>query len=673
MALDKERAVPPQPPSQIAQLPVGTVLSQRYRVERLIGSGGYANVYHGTDMKLGEERAIKEVVDTDEGVRRQFQLEAGLLMHSTHPNIPRGYQLFEERGRLYLVMEFVRGRDLEDLLNESLVQRGHPMEEEEVLRLAREICGALDEMHHREPPVIHRDIKPANIKITPEGKPVLIDFGLAKLQTSGPTRTAAQGVSPGFAPPEQYMAKGRTDARSDIYGLGATLYACLTGKDPPDAPSRLLAQTGTAGQALVSPRALAKDHPISELTNRIIIKTLELSPTHRQQTAADLADDLHVALRRLKGDTGALTSATIVCQLCGKQTAADAPRCQHCGRPPRPATIGAAAAQSTARRPIPPAAAPPSAKTPLGPGIFGTPPGSGGLGKPSPGSGGAGVPPPGSGGLGGGLGSGGLGSGARPAAKPLASPAAMNRGSASGFLLDTGRGANARPTTQTPASQTPAAQMTAAQLPAAALTGHQAALGLGRTHEERAVAGALALAPRSTATAVADVAPVTSARTRAAVPALDPLVIARPRSWLNLKGPELSSFGKFGLSCSAVETAWGILLVALGTVVLTRGAAERPYVLLALIWLAGVAVLVLLGWQVLRRPVFRRGRLPKWRRGLQGFGLTVYALAIHGVALWGAYVFSQTHPTLLLMQVAFLLFAVNVLVAGMLSLANSLG
>jgi serine/threonine-protein kinase len=672
MALDKERAVP-QPPSSIAQLPVGTMLAQRYRIERLIGSGGYANVYHGTDMKLGEDRAIKEVVDTDPGVRRQFQLEAGLLINSTHPNIPRGYQLLEEKGRLYLIMEFVRGRDLEDMLNESLVQRGRPMDEEQVLRLAMEICGALDEMHHREPPVIHRDIKPANIKITPEGKPVLIDFGLAKLQTSGPTRTAAQGVSPGFAPPEQYMAKGRTDARSDVYGLGATLYASLTGKDPPEAPSRLMAQTGTAGQALVAPRALAKDHPISELTNRVIIKTLELSPAHRHQTAADLADDLHVALRRLKGESGALTSATIMCQRCGKQTSADAPRCQHCGQPPRPATIGAAAAQSTARRPVPPPVAPTATKSPPGSGGLGNqPPGSGGLGKPAPGNGGLGGgslgnQPLGGAGLGsGGLGSGGLGSGSRRAAKPVTPATQINRGTSSGFLLDTGRQSGGRP---------------AAQAPTPATTTQHASLGVTRTREERAVAagmaggvaGALALAPRPTTAVAEPVAPPARPRARPQAPALEPLVIARPRSWLNLKGPELASIGKFALACSAVETAWGILLAALGTVVVTRGATERPYVMLALIWVAGVVVLVLLGWQVLRRPVFRRGRLSKLRRGLQGFGLTTYALAIHAVALWGVYVFSQTRPSLFLMQVAFLLFAVNVLVAGVLSLANTLG
>ena len=114
-----------------------------------------------------------------------------------------------------------------------------------MLRWMIDICGALQELHTLRVPIIHRDIKPANIKITPENRPVLIDFGLAKLQRTGnPTMTAAQGVSPGFAPPEQYMAKGRTDGRTDLYGLGATMYACLTGKDPAEAPARLLAQTG---------------------------------------------------------------------------------------------------------------------------------------------------------------------------------------------------------------------------------------------------------------------------------------------------------------------------------------------------------------------------------------------------------------------------------------------
>ena len=123
-------------------------------------------------------------------------------------------------------------------------------------------------MHKLKVPVIHRDIKPANIKITPDVMPILIDFGLAKLHQKGPTMTAAQGVSPGFAPPEQYMAKGRTDARTDVYGLGATLYACLTGKDPPEAPGRLMAQTGAGGASGDAPRLAPQAQPARQRRDR---------------------------------------------------------------------------------------------------------------------------------------------------------------------------------------------------------------------------------------------------------------------------------------------------------------------------------------------------------------------------------------------------------------------
>ena len=297
----------PQSATSTATLQPGTILAKRYRIEEVIGSGGYACVYRATDMDFGYERAVKEVLDTDPGVRKQFRFEAELLINTQLPNIPHGYAVVEDRGRMFLVMEFVRGKDLEELLNDSLVHKGRPLDEASVLRWMIDICGALQELHTLRVPIIHRDIKPANIKITPESRPVLIDFGLAKLQRTGnPTMTAAQGVSPGFAPPEQYMAKGRTDGRTDLYGLGATMYACLTGKDPAEAPARLLAQTGagTGGAALVPARRL--NPRISEATDKIITRALELSPMHRQQSARQMRDELRSALAALEGapDTG---------------------------------------------------------------------------------------------------------------------------------------------------------------------------------------------------------------------------------------------------------------------------------------------------------------------------------------------------------------------------------
>lgn len=278
----------------------GTILDGRYHVDRVIGSGGYASVYRAIDTAYNVERAIKELTDPDPGMHEQFRLEADLLINLQHPNIPRGYNVFESGKCIYFVMDFVHGRDLEELLNESLTLQRRPLDEARILHLATEICGALSALHHLSTPVIHRDVKPGNIKVTPEGRPILIDFGLAKLvqRPSMATAVAAQGVSPGFAPPEQYMAKGRTDARTDLYGLGATIYACLTGKDPAEAPARLLAQTGVKhGSGLEPPRTL--NPRVSARTEQVILKALELSPAKRYQSAKEMEAQLQEALMSL--------------------------------------------------------------------------------------------------------------------------------------------------------------------------------------------------------------------------------------------------------------------------------------------------------------------------------------------------------------------------------------
>jgi hypothetical protein len=267
-------------------------------VDYLIASGGYASVYHVTDLQLTTPLAAKEVVDPDPGIREQFALEAQLLESSRHPNIPHGYAHFEENGRAYLIMDFVEGQDLEQLLSTSLAVRGRPIDEGQALRWLLPICDALQEMHTQVVPVIHRDIKPANIKLTGAGVPVLIDFGLAKLGLPGPTNQAAQGVTPGYAPPEQYLAQGKTDARSDIYSLGATLYTLLTGREPPEAPNRLLSKSGNTGEPMVPARLI--NPAISSQTAHIIDKAMSVSSTERHQTARELQDEIKSALLTLE-------------------------------------------------------------------------------------------------------------------------------------------------------------------------------------------------------------------------------------------------------------------------------------------------------------------------------------------------------------------------------------
>ena len=279
-------------------LGIGAHLANRYRVDYLIASGGYASVYRVTDLQVALALAAKEVVDPDPGIREQFALEAQLLMNSHHPNIPRGYAHFEESGRAYLIMDFVEGQDLEQMLSNSLAQRGRPIEEPQALRWLLPICDVLHEMHTQIVPVIHRDIKPANIKLTAKGMPILIDFGLAKLGLPGPTNQAAQGVTPGYAPPEQYLALGKTDPRSDIYSMGATLYTLLTGREPPESPNRLLSKSGHTGEPMVPARLL--NPSISSNTAHIIDKAMSVSPSDRHQSAYELHEEITFSLTTLE-------------------------------------------------------------------------------------------------------------------------------------------------------------------------------------------------------------------------------------------------------------------------------------------------------------------------------------------------------------------------------------
>lgn len=279
-------------------LTIGACLANRYRVDYLIASGGYASVYRVTDLEVALALAAKEITDPDPWIREQFALEAQLLMSSHHPNIPRGYAHFEENGRAYLIMDFVEGQDLEQILSASLAQRGRPIEEAQALHWLVPICDALQEMHTQVVPVIHRDIKPANIKLSATGMPILIDFGLAKLGLTRATNQAAQGVTPGYAPPEQYLAQGKTDPRSDIYSMGATLYTLLTGREPPEAPNRLLSKSGHTGEPMVPARLL--NPSISSNTAHIIDKAMAISSNDRHQSAQELQQEITASLLALE-------------------------------------------------------------------------------------------------------------------------------------------------------------------------------------------------------------------------------------------------------------------------------------------------------------------------------------------------------------------------------------
>lgn len=220
-------------------LEINSLLHNRYRIVEELGRGGMGAVYRGQDESLGVEVAIKENLFVSPEAERQFRREATLLAALRHPNLPRVTDHFvvPDEGQ-YLVMDYVPGDDAREILD----RQGGPLPEELVLRWAREILGALKYLHTRPQPVIHRDVKPGNIKITPEGRAVLVDFGLAKTYDAMKSTTVgAKAFTPGFAPPEQY-GQGRTNERTDIYSLGATIYNLLTYLIPADGLARAMGQ-----------------------------------------------------------------------------------------------------------------------------------------------------------------------------------------------------------------------------------------------------------------------------------------------------------------------------------------------------------------------------------------------------------------------------------------------
>jgi eukaryotic-like serine/threonine-protein kinase len=274
----------------------GTVLRERYRIVELVGRGGMGATYRADDLRLkGRVCAVKEALpDPDASPeelrqsREQFYQEASTLARLDHPNLPKVSDYFTFEDRDYLVMDFVPGEDLKEMLAAAMRQ-GHPLPERQVLGWAAQLCDALDYMHSQDPPVLHRDIKPSNIKVTPAGNVKLVDFGLVKVVLPDEQRTITVVQGRGtvqYIPLEQYGGDtGHTDARSDIYSLGATLYHLLTGQPPLDAKRRFLRPN-----SLSTPRSLVPD--ISPQTEHAVIWCLAMHPDERPATVADLRQAL---------------------------------------------------------------------------------------------------------------------------------------------------------------------------------------------------------------------------------------------------------------------------------------------------------------------------------------------------------------------------------------------
>jgi serine/threonine protein kinase len=259
-------------------------LNDRYIIKQLLGEGGMSRVYLVEDDKLqGKLRALKEmepVADSedDSGIcknsEEMFRQEAEILCKLSHPNLPRILDFFSLGNLHYLVMEYVEGETLYDILTKT-----PGFIEENTLRdWGTQICEALEYLHGMEPPIIYRDIKPRNIILTPSGKLKLIDFGIARLFSEGKSNDTIIIGTPGFAPPEQY-GKGQTDERSDIYSLGVTLYNLATKIDPSDKPFCF------SISSTINPE-------LSGAFDNAVLKAINLKPADRFASAFEFKESL---------------------------------------------------------------------------------------------------------------------------------------------------------------------------------------------------------------------------------------------------------------------------------------------------------------------------------------------------------------------------------------------
>jgi serine/threonine protein kinase len=272
----------------------GALLHKRYRIVEILGQGGMGSVYHAVDENLGVDVAVKENLFTTDEYARQFRLEAVILANLRHPNLPRvtDHFVIGDEGQ-YLVMDYIEGEDLRQRM-----ERTGNITEDEAILIGAAICDALTYLHTRKPAILHRDLKPGNVKITPDGHIFLVDFGLAKvLHGSQATTTGARAMTPGYSPPEQY-GTARTDPRTDIYSLGATLYASLSGIIPEDGLARAMDNT-----QLTPLRK--RNGKVSRRFAAAVEKAMGIDPSDRYQTAEDFKRSLlgsKTKTQKLPGD-----------------------------------------------------------------------------------------------------------------------------------------------------------------------------------------------------------------------------------------------------------------------------------------------------------------------------------------------------------------------------------
>ena len=218
---------------------IGTLIDGKYEVLREIGRGGMSVVYLAMDTRLNKQWAIKEIARkandaNNEIVVSSLLAEANLMKKLDHPSLPRIVDIIEEHDTIYVVMDYIEGEPLSKILELYGAQ-----DQDLVIEWGKQLCDVLFYLHNCEPPIIYRDMKPANVMLRPDGSVKLIDFGIAREYKRSKTADTESLGTRGYAAPEQFGGKGQTDARTDIYCFGVTLYHLVTGLNPCEPPYEL--------------------------------------------------------------------------------------------------------------------------------------------------------------------------------------------------------------------------------------------------------------------------------------------------------------------------------------------------------------------------------------------------------------------------------------------------
>lgn len=255
-------------------LEIGSLIDGKYKILNKIGQGSMGVVYLAMNERANKPWAIKEVrrdgVKDFELVKQGLIVEANILKRLRHPRLPSIVDVIENEDTFLIVMDYIEGNTLEKVLEEY-----GALPQENVIQWAKQLCDVLGYLHSRNPPIIHRDIKPKNIMLKPDGDIMLFDFGTAReFKEKNVKDTVCLGTI-GYAAPEQFGGQGQTDARTDIYGLGATLYHLVTGRSPAEPPYEI--------------RPIREINPtLSSGFERIILKCTQRDPAARYQSCAEL-------------------------------------------------------------------------------------------------------------------------------------------------------------------------------------------------------------------------------------------------------------------------------------------------------------------------------------------------------------------------------------------------